>query len=112
MSYTKRIVRTLAALWKTTDATVLAIGVKLISASGQNFVTVGLVSYVPNNLVFWRIECVVQGYREFDYAQTCTKMPAFFGYHVHDELPKFVTNGRQVLDFELLPQVFGLENAG
>jgi len=86
------VVFTFAALRESTQATVLAVGVKPVAASGQNFVTVSLVADVPNQLVFRCIERVVQCHRQFYYAQASSEVPSLFRNDVDNEVAQFITN--------------------
>ena len=78
MANAEGVVFAFAALWESTQATVLAVGMKPIAASGQNFVAVRLVADVPHQLVFRGVERIMQCHRQFYYAQAGSEVPSFF----------------------------------
>ena len=45
---------------------------------------VGLVAYIPNQLVIWGIQYVMQRYSELNYTQAGPEMTAVYGYHIND----------------------------
>ncbi len=95
MADAKGIVIAFGPLGKSRQALVEAVGGKVVAPPGQDFVTVGLMAYIPHQLVVGRIENVVQGHGELHYPQAGSKMAAIDRYIVDDELPKFVTDLRE-----------------
>ena len=85
-----------------------AIGVEPVPATCQDFVTVGLVADVPDNLVLGGVEDVVQGHRQFDHAQAGTEVTALFADHIHNELTQLVADLGKVLHPKFAAQVGGL----
>ncbi len=85
-----------------------AIGGDPGTATCQDFVTVGLVADVPDNLVLGGVEDVVQGHRQFDHAQAGAEVTALFADHIHDELTQLVADLGKVLHPKFAAQVGGL----
>src|SRR3954452_12548745 len=75
MSDAKRVELALRASGKRSESAGLLDRVELLAAPGQNLVRIGLMAHVPHQPVVRRIEDVVQGYRQFDGAETGGKMP-------------------------------------
>ncbi len=94
MAYPKGIVLALVALGEARKATVQAIGGKIVAASGQYLMAVGLVAHVPYELVVGRIEDIVQSYRKLNHAQASPEMAAVHRHIVDDILPQFVAQLR------------------
>ena len=63
MSYSKGIIYTFRRFGKSADSTIFSVGMKNIPSAGKDFVTVGLVTHIPDNLVIGCIENMVQGPR-------------------------------------------------
>ena len=59
MSAGKGVVLTLKRRREGTNASQLAIGAELLAATRQNLMSVGLVTYVPHDAVFWGVVDVV-----------------------------------------------------
>ena len=51
---------------------------------------VGLMTHVPHQTIFGRIEHVMQRYCEFDYTKTCPKMTACLTYGVKKVEPQLI----------------------
>ena len=60
-----------------TDATQLAVGVKLFATASQYFVPIGLMSYIPDNAVVWRVIDIVQGYRNLSFRRSSGYLISF-----------------------------------
>jgi len=86
----ERVVLALSACRKRRKSARLLDGMKLFAAPGQNLVWIGLVTHVPNQPVVRRIEDVVQGYREFDCAQSRGKVAATGAHAVNEKLPQLL----------------------
>ena len=95
MTDAKRIEIAFGPLRKSRQALIDPIGGKIIAPSGQNFMTIGLMPYVPHELVVGCVENVMQGDGQFDYPQASPEMPAVHRNIINDELPKFVADLRQ-----------------
>ena len=66
------------------DAVELSIGVELIAAACQDFMTIGLMSHVPHNAIVGGAEHIVEGYGEFHNAQARSEMPWVVGHFLND----------------------------
>src|SRR6185312_810273 len=76
------VVFALGALGEPGEATTGAQGPNSVTASGQDFVRIGLMADVPDELVGRRVEDVVQRDGQLDDAETRTKVSAGGGDHV------------------------------
>ena len=103
--HAKRVVFAFAALGEAADAFVLAVGVETLASPRQNLVAVGLVSDVPNDLVFGGVEDVVQGHGQLHNAKAGAEVTSLFRHHIHDELAQLVADLLQFLGLEFGPQV-------
>jgi len=92
MAYPKCIILTFRASWKSTQPIVLSVGTEIIPAACEDLVAIGLVSYVPYELVVGGIEDVVKGYGEFDDAQAGCKVASMNAHGIDDILTEFVTD--------------------
>ena len=72
------VVFRLPSLGKAADAAVLAQIVKAALASAQDLVGIGLVSHVPDQLVFGKVEDPVHGDGQLDYPQVGGQMASVF----------------------------------
>src|SRR4029078_6401650 len=70
MGSAESIVFTLGTLRESGQAVAGAERADAITAAGQNFVRISLVTDVPDQLVIGRVKNVVKGHREFDDAKT------------------------------------------
>ncbi len=69
------------------QAAVFAVGVKLVPPAGKDFVRVGLMAHIPDQLIVRGVEDVVQGHGQFHGAQVGAKMARVVRYHINNELP-------------------------
>ena len=76
MTGTEGIMLAFAALREAGKAAVLTQCRKLLPASGNNFMDIGLMTYVENNLIFRRIENLMQGQSQLYHAQVRRQMAA------------------------------------
>ncbi len=65
----KGIVPALTTLGETAEAAFLPQGKKLLLASGEQFVGIGLMAHIPNNAIFRGGKFTVQGDCQFDHAE-------------------------------------------
>ena len=92
MSYTESIVFAFSPFGKSTESTIFSVGMEIVSSSSKYLVAIGLVAYVPDQLVIRGIVNIVKGYRKFNNTKTGCKMTAMHTDHVHNVLPQFITN--------------------
>ena len=90
----------------------LAVGVESLATAGEDFVSVGLVSYVPDDLVFRGVEHVMQCHGQFHHPQACPKVSSLFGDDVDNELTKLVGDVLKFLRLELAAKVCRNGNLG
>ena len=90
MTRAKGVIRTFGSLGKTTESIELAVGTKGRPASRQDFMTISLVTNIPDQSVVWRIKDPVQGDGQFNHPQTGTEMPPFFSHGFNNELPQLL----------------------
>jgi hypothetical protein len=60
MTYYKCVVFTFACFWKTAKAIILPVCNKIIPAACENFMPVGLVTHIPNQLIVGRIKNIME----------------------------------------------------
>ena len=104
MANTKGVVGALFALGKTGQAVVLAQCRHLLTAAGKNFVRVALVTHVPHQPIFRRVEDVVQGDGQFDRAQPCREMAASVADRLDQKSAQLIRQGCQLVQRQL-PQL-------
>src|SRR4051812_21289025 len=51
MTDAERIVLTFGPFWKAAESIIFSVGMEIIPATGKNFVTICLVTYVPDKLI-------------------------------------------------------------
>ncbi len=93
----KRIVRAFTAPRKTRDAVILAQRGHGFTATCENLVAVGLMAYIPDQAIVWRVEHVVQCKGQFHRAEIRRQMPAGAGDRLNEEAPQFSRQIRQLL---------------
>ena len=87
---------------ETADAAQQAFGLERLAAPGDNLVGIGLVPYVPDDLVRGRIENVVECGGEFHAAEARRQVPGIYRALVDDIAAQLVAVGTQFLRRELL----------
>ena len=50
-----------------------------------------LVSYIPYQLIVWRVVNVMKRYGQFNHTQAGCKMASMYTYYINDVLPQFIT---------------------
>src|SRR5262249_35145307 len=75
MTDTERVVLALCARRKGCKPTGLLDRVKLLASPREHLVWISLVAYIPDKPVVRRVEHIMQGYRQFDSAETGGEMP-------------------------------------
>src|SRR5690606_31518345 len=101
MPHAKGIVFTFTSLGKATDPTQRAVGMKYVTPTGQNFVAVRLVAYIPYQLIVGSVEYVMQGNGQFHHSKAGCEMPAVNGNSVNDVLTQFTGQLNQLILAEL-----------
>src|ERR1017187_7166430 len=109
MSDPEGIVLAFLAFRETADALINPVCGKNRSPAGKYFMPVSLMSYVPNQLIIGGIKYVVQGYCQFNNAQTGSKMASFNRYHINNVLTQFITKLRQLV-FTEFAKIGGIGN--
>ena len=112
VAHAEGVVFTFTPLRETRQALVLAVGVEFLPTAGEDFVAVRLVADVPHDLVFRRVEDVVQRHGQFHDPQACAEVPSFFRDHVHNELTNVIRDLLKFFRLELGPQVRGVLDLG
>jgi hypothetical protein len=92
MAYAECIILTFRASWESTQPIVFSVRAEIIPAACEDLVAIGLVSYVPYELVVGGIEDVVEGYGELDYAQAGCEVASMNAHGIDDVLTEFVTD--------------------
>jgi len=86
VSRSKSIILRLGPFAEAGQPTVLPQSLDLIPTTGQEFVTVGLMADIPDNLVRRRVEYQVQSYGQLDHPETRGQVPTGFRYRGNDRL--------------------------
>src|SRR5581483_1093908 len=97
MRSAEAVVFAFRALGEAGEAAALTQRANAIAPSGQDFVWVGLVAHIPDQLVVRRIEDIMQRDSELDNAETCAEMPSGHGDGVDRFGTKLVCNLLQVM---------------
>ena len=84
------------ALGKTGHAVQLAQGVHTITATGEDFVRIGLMTHVPHQSVVRGVENVMQGNRQFDRAKVGAQVAAGFSDTFQHKRAQLVCQGAQL----------------
>ena len=98
MAGSKGVVLGFLAAEESGQAAVLFDSVELISPTGQYFMCVCLMSYVPNEPVIGRVENVMHGHSKLNSPEAGTCMAADTRASVNDKLADLVGHLLQVLD--------------
>ena len=96
MRCAESIVFTFGALGESGQAAAGTQGANAITPAGQNFVRIGLVTDVPDQLVIGRVKNVVKGHRELDDAEARAEMTAGDGDRVDRFSAQLIGNLLQV----------------
>ena len=96
MACVERIVFAFLALTKSAQPSILPERMEPLTTPGEQFVHVGLIAGVPDNLVLRRVEQVMQGDRQFDHPKVGGEVPPDVGYHVDNLLPQFLAQSRKL----------------
>jgi hypothetical protein len=83
----KGIIGAFSSFGKPAEATVFAVGGKIIPSAGKDFMTISLMTNVPNQLIVRSIEYIVKGNRQFNDAQAGSKMASMDADYIDNVLP-------------------------
>ena len=97
MSRTKSIVIGFGPAAKRRQPVVLTDRAEAAFSPGQHFVNVGLVSDIPDDLVFGGIEDLVEGDCELDHPQARSEMSAFDRNDAYQLISKLPTEGLEFI---------------
>ena len=106
---TERIVFAFRALGEAAEPAALAQGADTVAAPGQDLVRIALVPDVPHQLVFRRIENIVDRRGQFDHAQTRSQMATGLADRVDHFGTQFVGELPQLVLAELAEIVWGID---
>src|SRR5690606_3830245 len=100
---------TFIPLGKSTDPAPLAICMKGRFSAGEDFVSVGLVTHIPDQLIIWGVQHIVQGHGELHHTQAGPEMTAVNTDTIDDVLSEFGTELRQLGAAEFFQVVWGID---
>jgi len=100
----EHIVGTFLSLGETTDPASRAKGVELVPSAGYQFVGVGLMPHIPDDLVLRHLENVMKGQGQFHSSQVRCQMTAVDGNHLENGCPYLACQLLQLLDIQF-PQI-------
>ena len=106
MTGSKNVVRAFRPFQKPAQPVQLPNRQHAIPAPRQDFVGIGLVARIPDQLVIGRVESIVEGNGELDSPETRAKMASGFRHAVHQEFPHFGRHFAQVVHIHP-PQIRG-----
>ena len=101
MAGTECIELALGTFRETAEPPVLAQSGELISASGQEFVRIGLVAHIKYESVVRSIEYVMQGDCEFHYAEIWSEVSAIGGNRGYDQIADFLRQFLKLLNGQI-----------
>lgn len=106
MSYSESIVFTLTPFRKTRNTTLRPIGVKYLSTTSDDLVSIRLMPHIPDELIIWSVKNIMQSDRQFYHSQTRSEVTiSNLRNNIDDILPDLVGYLREVFDFELLTHI-------
>lgn len=73
---------------------------ELIAPPGQDFMSIGLMTNVPDDTVFRSIKHIMKGYRQFYHAQARSQMAGINRQFLHNILTQLIAQLRQLVDTE------------
>ena len=86
MAGLKCVILALAGIGKATQATHLAISRETVTATGQYFVGIGLMTHIPHQAVVGSVEHIVQRHGNLHGTHTRSEVARIFAQLMHDEL--------------------------
>src|SRR6516164_6803070 len=92
MRGTEGVILALGSFRESRESATLARRTDAVAPAGQYLVRIGLMPNIPNQLVAWRIENVVQRHREFNNPQASPKMTTGYRDSVNRLGPQFIGN--------------------
>ena len=96
MAGIKCVINTFFTFGKTTDAFILTQSMKVVAASCDQFVSIDLMTNIPDELVIRGIKDIMQGQGQLHNAEAGSKMPPGFGDCFYDFLSDFLGKNGQV----------------
>ena len=69
---------------------------KLIASTGKQFVGIGLMADIPDDLVPGGVKNIMNRNRQFDRPKTRGQMAAGFGYHIDNKFTDFSCQFRKI----------------
>ncbi len=87
MSHPEGIIFTLCHSGKAADTLVFTVCVELCFSAGEYFVSIGLMTHIPDYLVIWCIIDVMQGYGQLHHPEACPEMAGIVADLINDMLP-------------------------
>ena len=95
----------LAAFEITGHTTLLAKGVKIGVAAGDQLVGIGLVSHIPDHAVVVEVESLIEGQGEFHHPKPWAEVAAAGGHHLQVAFPDLASHRFQFRDGEAMQLV-------
>ena len=100
MSCTECVVLAFGHTRKSADTAQLTVCGELVSSARDDFVGIGLMADIPNELVVWGVINVVYGHGEFYRTQTRGQVAGVFRALLNDVLTQLAAITRQVVDLK------------
>ena len=89
MTGIEAVVGTFFSLWKSADSLELPEKFKVISSSGKNLMGIALVPYIPDNLVFGKIQRMKKRNGQLHHTKIRGEMPPIFRHFFNDKATQF-----------------------
>ncbi len=97
MAHPETVIGTLTAAGKAADPAQLSQGMESLGPAGEQFVRVGLMSYIPDQLIPAGMKNLQQSQGKLNHSQGRSQMAACPGYGLDDDFPEFRCQGRKIL---------------
>jgi hypothetical protein len=69
---------------------------KLIPATGEEFMGIRLMTYIPDDFIIWGIENIMYGNRQLNRTQAGGQVPSILGHHINNFFSYFSCQDRKL----------------
>src|SRR5262249_7252240 len=101
MANSKSIIFAFASIGKSTQPFIFSVGGKIVTASGENFMPISLMTHIPYDLIIRSIENMMKRYGKFNNPKAGSKMAPMQTYNINDILPQFIGKLLQLIHCQL-----------
>ena len=100
MTCRKNIIFAFIFIRKTTYAAEFTQGIESVFPAGQQFMRICLVADIPDDLIFGRVQAIVNRHYQLNCAQAGRQMPARRRHCINDSASYFMRQKRKVIEAE------------